>query len=44
MLAMTNTTSCTPAAKHEMIAETRQIGSRKILLKEIGSKWSKVAE
>jgi hypothetical protein len=39
MLAMTNTTSCTAAAKPEMTAETRQI-----VLKEIDSKWSKVSE
>ncbi len=36
---MTSTTSCAAAAKPEMTAETRRI-----VLKEIGSKWSKVSE
>jgi hypothetical protein len=39
MLTMTNTPSRTAAAKPEMTAETRQI-----VLKEIGSKWSKVSK
>ena len=36
---MTNTTSNTAAAKAETTAETKQI-----VLKEIGSKWSKFSE
>jgi hypothetical protein len=39
-----DTTSCTAAAKPEMTAETSKIFSRKTVLKEIGSKWSKVSE